>query len=59
VDALPAMGFHGGIGNASVSQEQEDQEHIWLFGGGAIALGLIICGLAGCFDGDGGDGGED
>jgi hypothetical protein len=60
MDALPvvgpALGFHGGLGNASISQEQEDQEHIWIFGGGAIGLGLIICALAGCFGG--GDGGE-
>jgi hypothetical protein len=58
MDALPIvagpLGFHG---DGTMSQEQEDQEHLLYLGGGGVALALIICAIAGCFDGDG-DGGE-
>jgi len=56
MDALPVManslGFHA-PGNPN-----EEMEHWAIYGGGAVIGGLIICALAGCFDGDDGDGGE-
>jgi hypothetical protein len=59
VDALPvvgpALGFHG-----DPNEPWDSTEHLLIIGGGSVALGLIICALVGCFEGDDGhgDGGE-
>jgi hypothetical protein len=56
MDALPIVA--GPLGFHDPGAPGEETEHLLMYGGGAVGLGLIICALAGCFDGDNGDGGE-
>ncbi len=55
MDALPIVA--GPLGFHNRGAPGEETEHGLMITGGALVLGLVICTLLGCFDGDG-DGGE-